>query len=68
MTDVDKDGFVDLILGGSYKDQPYDEMLDGPTIFWGDGSGNYYNSNSTLLFNASEIDYAEGNTISLSHD
>lgn len=68
MTDVDKDGFVDLIFGGSYKDQPYDAMLDGPTIFWGDGSGNYYNSNSTLLFNASEIDYAEGNTISLSHD
>ena len=37
-------------------------------MFWGNGSGNYYNGNSTLLFNAAEINYAEGNTISLSHD
>lgn len=37
-------------------------------FFWGDGSGNYSNLNSTLLFNAAEINYAEGNTISLSHD
>ena len=45
-----------------------DDGFLGPTVFWGDGSGNYSNSNSTLIFNAAEINYAEGNTISLSHD
>jgi hypothetical protein len=68
MTDVDEDGFVDLILGGSYAENDYDPNFLGPTVFWGDGSGNYSNLNSTLLFNAAEINYAEGNTISLSHD
>ena len=68
MTDVDEDGFVDLIFGGSYAENDYDPNFWGPTVFWGDGSGNYSNSNSTLLFNAAEINYAEGNTISLSHD
>ena len=68
MTDVDNDGFVDLIFGGSYAENENDPNFLGPTVFWGDGSGNYYNANSTLLFNAAEINYAEGNTISLSHD
>lgn len=68
MTDVDQDGFVDLILGGSYVENQDDPNFLGPTVFWGDGSGNYSNSNATLLFNAAEINYAEGNTISLSHD
>ena len=68
ITDVDEDGFVDLIFGGSYKDEDYDANFDGPTIFWGDGSGSYYNSNSTTLFDSREINYSEGNSISLSHD
>ena len=68
MTDVDKDGYVDLILGGSYKDEPYDSNLDGPAVFWGDGSGKFYLNNSTTLFISKDIDYANGRTISLSHD
>jgi hypothetical protein len=68
MTDVDKDGFVDLILGGSYKDQPYDGMLDGPTILWGTGSGFFSINNSTILFNWKDLDYDGQRLISLSHD
>ena len=68
MTDVDKDGNVDLILGGSYKDEAYDSMLDGPTVFWGDGTGKFYLNNSTTLFIAKDIDYSNGISISLSHD
>ena len=68
MTDVNNDGFIDLILGGSYKDQEYDEAMDGATIWWGDGSGFYDYNNITILFNHKELDYLEGNNISLSHD
>ena len=50
MTDVDSDGLIDLILGGSYKDQDYDAMFDGATILWGDGNGYYSMENSTTLF------------------
>jgi hypothetical protein len=50
MTDVDKDGYVDLILGGSYKEQDYDANFFGPTVLWGDGSGKFYVANSTILF------------------
>ena len=68
MTDVNNDGFIDLILGGSYKEEEYDEAMDGATIWWGDGSGFYDYNNITILFNHKELDYLEGNTISLSHD
>jgi len=68
ITDVDKDGYVDLILGGSYRDQSYDAGFDGPTILWGNGSGNYTIENSTTLFNWKELDYDGDTQISLSHD
>ena len=69
ITDVDKDGYVDLILGGSYKDEDYDSGFYGPTILWGDGSGQFYKSNSTTLFNdRDELNYLNGDRISLSHD
>ena len=68
MTDVDKDGYVDLILGGSYKEQDYDANFFGPTVLWGDGSGKFYVANSTILFDYREIDYSQNNLISISHD
>ncbi|MDA8641210.1 VCBS repeat-containing protein, partial [Flavobacteriaceae bacterium] len=68
MTDVDKDGYVDLILGGSYKKEVYDSALEGPAVFWGDGTGKFYLNNSTTLFIAKDIDYSNGRSISLSHD
>jgi hypothetical protein len=70
MTDVDQDGYVDLILGGSYKDNDYDAMFEGPTILWGDDSGKFFVNNSTTLFNDLDgLDYLlNENRISLSHD
>jgi hypothetical protein len=68
MTDVDSDGLIDLILGGSYKDQDYDAMFDGPTVLWGDVSGTFSISNSTTLYDAANLNYLDGNKISISHD
>ena len=68
MTDVDNDGYVDLILGGSYKDQSYDANFNGPTILWGNGSGSFSINRSTTLFNWKELDYDGDRLISLSHD
>jgi hypothetical protein len=66
---VDKDGYVDLILGGSYKNEPTQPHLEGPSIFWGDGSGKFFVNNSTTLFSdRDDLDYLNGNRISLSHD
>jgi len=68
MTDVDNDGNVDLILGGSYKDEDYDAMFSGPTILWGNGSGKYQIEKSTTLFDSKKLSYLNGDLISLSHD
>ena len=68
ITDVDKDGFVDLILGGSYKGNSGGAYYHGPAVLWGDGTGKYNSDRSTTLFDSRNLDYAEGNIISLSHD
>ena len=69
ITDVDNDGNVDLILGGSYKDMDYDSGFYGPTILWGNGSGKFYSKNSTTIFNdRDDLNYLNGDRISLSHD
>jgi hypothetical protein len=57
MSDIDNDGFVDIILGGTYKDVHYDPNLDGATILWGNGSGSYSFNRATVLFVARELDY-----------
>jgi len=57
MSDIDNDGFVDLILGGTYKDIHYDPNLDGATILWGDGSGSFSFNRATVLFVARELNY-----------
>ena len=36
--DINSDGNLDLILGGSYKDESYDYNLTSPTILCGNGS------------------------------
>lgn len=68
MTDVDKDGFVDLILGGGYRDNSYDAAFDGPTILWGTGTGKYSINSRTTLFKKKELSYDGGRLFSLSHD
>ena len=70
MTDLDKDGYVDLIIGGSYQNEPTQPHLEGPSIFWGNDSGKFFVNNSIALFNDLDgLDYLlNGNRISLSHD
>jgi len=43
LIDVDKDGFVDLLVGAHEQDG------DGTTIYWGSTRGSYTQSNSTVL-------------------
>ena len=70
MTDVDNDGYVDLIIGGSYQNEPTQPHLEGPSIFWGNDSGKFFVNNSIALFNdLDQLDYLpNGNRISVSHD
>ena len=68
MSDINSDGFMDLLLGGSYKDNDNDPMFDGATILWGDGSGSFSINYATTLFNSRNLDYTDGGRISLSHD
>jgi len=65
MTDIDNDGNIDLILGGNFAlDDDRPELL-GPTVFWGDGTGNFSFDNSTILYERREISYAD---IAVTHD
>lgn len=68
ITDVDNDGYVDLILGGSYKENSGGAYYYGPTIIWGDGTGQYKSENSTTLFDWRTLAYDGDTQISLSHD
>ncbi len=70
MTDLDNDGYVDLIIGGSYQNEPTQPHLEGPSIFWGNDSGKFFVNNSIALFNdLDQLDYLpNGNRISVSHD
>ncbi|MGA0277841.1 MAG: FG-GAP repeat domain-containing protein, partial [Candidatus Kariarchaeum pelagius] len=56
MTDVDNDGFIDLLIGAIYH-VSNNKFLTGPTIFWGNGSGQYSVSESSIIFEASQINY-----------
>mgnify|MGYP001166646376 FL=1 len=56
ITDVDNDGFVDLLIGAIYH-ASNDEYLKGPIIFWGNGSGQYSISESSIIFEASQMNY-----------
>ena len=68
MTDVDNDGYIDLILAGSYKDEDYDSMFEGPTVLWGDGSGYYTIANSTTLFDERKLSYLSASQNLITHD
>jgi hypothetical protein len=68
MTDVDNDGYIDLILGGGYKVNDWDDHLDGPTVFWGDGSGFFSLENSTTLFNEKNLSYLNNSHRLITHD
>ena len=70
MTDIDNDGYVDLIVGGRYQDNVNHPHLEGPSIFWGNGTGKFFVNNSTILFNdLNQLDYlANGDRIDLSQD
>jgi hypothetical protein len=52
--DVNQDGNLDIVIGGSYADNDYDYNLMGPTILWGDGSSNYDYDNKTEIWGFGE--------------
>jgi hypothetical protein len=52
--DVNNDGNLDLVVGGTYKDASYDQNLTAPTILWGDGSGNFDYNNKTEVWKLGE--------------
>jgi len=58
--DINSDGNLDLILGGSYKDESYDYNLTSPTILWGNGSGNYDYDNKLELWEFGNKPYYNG--------
>ncbi|MBT5650257.1 MAG: VCBS repeat-containing protein [Flavobacteriaceae bacterium] len=58
--DVNSDGNLDLILGGSYKDESYDYNLTSPTILWGDGSGIFDYNNKLEIWKFGEKPYYNG--------
>jgi len=66
MTDIDNDGYIDLITGGNFvytsEGPGVGGNLLGPTIFWGDGTGNFSFDNSTIIYKRREISYADPGT------
>jgi len=54
IVDVNKDGNLDIVVGGAYKDAEYDDNLTSPTILWGDGSGNFDYNNKTEVWKLGE--------------
>ena len=54
IVDVNKDGNLDIVVGGAYKDSEYDDNLTSPTILWGDGSGNFDYNNKTEVWKLGE--------------
>ena len=54
IVDVNKDGNLDIVVGGRYKDELYDQNLTSPTILWGDGTGNFDYNNRTEVWNFGE--------------
>ena len=54
IVDVNKDGNLDIVVGGAYKDVEYDDNLTSPTILWGDGSGNFDYNNKTEVWKLGE--------------
>ena len=50
------DGNIDLIWGGGYNDPGQDDgRLDGLTILWGSGDGNFSLDNSSEVFGNGEL-------------
>ena len=58
--DVNNDGNLDLVLGGSYKDVSYDPNLTSPTILWGNGSGLYDYNNKLEIWKLGEKPFYNG--------
>jgi hypothetical protein len=52
--DVNQDGNLDIVVGGTYAEYDYEYHLMGPTILWGDGSSNYDYDNKTEIWGFGE--------------
>jgi len=68
MVDFNQDGFIDLVLGGSYKEWEDHPHLAGPTIFWGNGSGQFDYNNITEIWGWGERPYINGELVDNNDD
>ncbi len=68
IVDVNNDGNLDLVVGGSYKDASYDQKLTSPTILWGDGSGNFDYNNKTEVWKLGEKPSHKGKKVDNNDD
>ena len=66
--DVNQDGNLDIVIGGSYADNDYDYNLMGPTILWGDGSSNYDYNNKNEIWGFGEKPMVDGRAVDNNDD
>ena len=58
--DFDKDGNLDILMGGSYGDNTTDPQLPGPTILIGDGSGTFDYEKRIQIWGIGDKPYLDG--------
>ena len=58
--DFDKDGNLDILIGGSYADNATDPHLHGPTILIGDGSGTFDYEKRIQIWGIGDKPYLDG--------
>ena len=58
--DFDKDGNLDILMGGSYGDNTTDPQLPGPTILIGDGSGTFDYEKRVQIWGIGDKPYLDG--------
>ena len=66
--DVNQDGNIDIVVGGSYADDLGNPNLMGPTILWGDGSSNYDYDNKTEIWGFGEIPMVDDRAVDNNDD
>lgn len=58
--DYNDDGYLDLILSGSFKEEDWENRLISPTILWGNGTGKFDFNNKIEIFNYRQYPFING--------
>ena len=66
--DVNQDGNLDIVVGGTYANDLDHPHLMGPTILWGDGSSNYDYDNKTEIWEFGERPMIDGRAVDNNDD